>query len=107
MYDRGKLRAPKSSKGRATTLRGLTGNDRVAVEWALQQGYSIPNRPDGCLMFFLIVGGLCAAIVPGLALLTYVVLKQRDYERELRQIRNKWVDAGKPGLAEDVQNTFR
>ena len=33
------------------------------------------------------------------------MVKQRDYENELRQIRNKWVDAGKPGLGEDRDNS--
>jgi len=101
MYDRGRLRAPKPSKPGSIALRGLTGDDRLAVQWALDQGYRIPSKPDGCLWWFLVVGGLCAAIVPGLAILGYVVLKQRDYEKEIRQIINKWIDAGKPGIAPD------
>lgn len=101
MYDRGRLRAPKSSNSRGNALRGLTGNDRLAIQWALDQGYSVPSKPDGCLWVIGIACGLFAAVVPGVLLLIFLVIKQRDYENELRQIRNKWVDAGKPGIAPD------
>jgi hypothetical protein len=39
---------------------------------------------------------LFAAVVPGLLLILFLVMKQQDYDREIRQLRNKWIDAGKP-----------
>jgi len=101
MYDRGRLRAPKPPNASTTALSGLTGNDRLAVQWALSQGYSIPKKPDGCLWLIGITCGLFAAIIPGILLLIFLMIKQREYDNELRQLRNKWVDAGKPGLDED------
>ena len=96
MYAKGLLRYPKQSKGRGPELHGLTGDDRLAVQWALSEGYSVPSKPSGCLWAIGIVCGLFAAVVPGLFLLLTLVLKQRDFEREIRHLRNRWVDAGKP-----------
>jgi len=70
--------------------------DRLAVQWARSKGYAVPENPDGCLWSIGVLIGLMAAVVPGLALLGWLFLKKRDYEREIRQIRNKWIDAGKP-----------
>jgi len=105
MYDRGQLDAPKGTNASNAALSGLTGNDRIAVQWALSQGYSVRTKPNGCLWVIGITCGLFAAIVPGVLLLIFLMVKQRDYENELRQIRNKWVDAGKPGLGEDRDNS--
>ena len=70
--------------------------DRLAIAWARSKGYAIPEEPGGCLWILAIVAGLVAFIVPGLLLLVWLMLQQRDYERAVIEIRNKWIDAGRP-----------
>ena len=51
---------------------------------------------DGCLSVFLVVLGLCVFIVPGLIILLIVWNNGRQYERDIKALVEKWIDAGKP-----------
>ena len=67
-----------------------------AVLWAKSMGYPIPNKMGGCLAFILIIIGLFAFVVPGILILLWVWYQGNQYERDMRQLVAKWVDAGKP-----------
>ena len=79
-----------------------------AVLWAKSMGYPIPSKMGGCLAFFLIIIGLFAYIVPGLLILLWVWYQGNQYERDMRQLIAKWVDAGKPtpGKKENLERTL-
>ena len=79
-----------------------------AVLWAKSMGYPIPSKMGGCLAFFLIIIGLFAYIVPGLLILLWVWYQGNQYERDMRQLVAKWVDAGKPtpGKKENLERTL-
>ena len=96
MYAKAQRRYRNKPKRSDLAYAHLHGDDRSAVQWALEKNYSIPDRPSGCLFTFGIICGLFAAVIPGLLLILFLVIKQRDYDREIRQLRNKWIDAGKP-----------
>jgi hypothetical protein len=96
MYAKGQLRYPKGTNRSELAYAHLKAEDRRAIQWAIAKGYSIPDRPSGCLWAIGITCGLFAAVVPGLLLILFLVVKQRDYDREIRQLHNKWVDAGRP-----------
>lgn len=68
----------------------------LAVAWARSMGYPVPKKPGGCLVVLLVTAGLFAAVVPGLLILIWAVMKQRDYERDIKALVEKWVDAGRP-----------
>ena len=67
-----------------------------AVLWAKSMGYPIPNEMGGCLSFILIIIGLFAYVLPGILILLWVWYQANQYERGVRKIVAKWVDAGKP-----------
>ena len=79
-----------------------------AVLWAKSLGYPIPNKMGGCLAFILIIIGLFAFVVPGILILLWVWYQGNQYERDMRQLVAKWVDAGKPtpGKKENLQRTL-
>ncbi len=70
--------------------------EEKALSWAQSAGYAVPAKPNSLLWLLGITCGLFAAVVPGLLLILWLVLKQRDYDREVRQLQNKWIDAGRP-----------
>ena len=67
-----------------------------AVAWAKSMGYPIPTKMGGCLSTFLIVLGFLAAVIPGLILLFHVWNNGNQYERDMKALVEKWIDAGKP-----------
>ena len=67
-----------------------------AVLWAKSMGYPIPSKMGGCLAFILIIIGLIAYVIPGILILLWVWYQGNQYERDMRQLVAKWVDAGKP-----------
>ena len=67
-----------------------------AVLWARSMGYPIPSKMGGCLAFILIIIGLIAYVIPGILILLWVWYQGNQYERDMRQLVAKWVDAGKP-----------
>ena len=66
-----------------------------AVLWAKSMGYPITSKMGGCLAFILIIIGLFAFVVPGILILLWVWYQGNQYERDMRQVVAKWVDAGK------------
>ena len=67
-----------------------------AVLWAKSMGYPIPSKMGGCLAIILVIIGLTAFVVPGVLILIWVWYQGNQYERDMRQLVAKWVDAGKP-----------
>ena len=71
-------------------------NEVEAIAWAKSIGYPVPTKMGGCLSAFLVVLGLFAFIVPGLIILLIVWNNSRQYERDIKALVEKWIDAGKP-----------
>jgi flagellar basal body-associated protein FliL len=71
-------------------------------------GYPIPSKMGGCLAFILIIIGLTAFVVPGVLILIWVWYQGNQYERDMRQLVAKWVDAGKPtpGKKQNLEKTL-
>ena len=49
-----------------------------------------------CLSTFLVVLGFLAAVIPGFILLFLVWNNGNQYERDMKALVEKWIDAGKP-----------
>ena len=71
-------------------------NEVEAIAWAKSIGYPVPTKMGGCLSVFLVVLGLCVFVVPGLIILLIVWNDGRQYERDMKALVEKWIDAGKP-----------
>ena len=78
-------------------------NNERSVAWAKSMGYPIPTKWDGCLTAFLVVLGLCAYVIPGVILLLLVWNNGNQYERDMKALVAKWIDAGKPEPGEKVK----
>ena len=52
------------------------------------------------LTTFLVVIGLCVYVIPGILILLFVWYNGNQYERDMKALVAKWVDAGKPGPGE-------
>ena len=87
---------PKEEKEREELRQG-------AIKWAKSMGYPVPTKWDGCLTTFLIVIGVCAYVVPGLLILLFVWYNGNQYERDMKALVAKWIDAGKPKPGEKVK----
>lgn len=72
------------------------GDEEAAIAWATSMGYPVPRKLNGCLMAAGVALGLMAAVVPGVLLLIVLMIKDRDYKRDMRSLVAKWVDAGRP-----------
>ena len=79
-----------------------------AVLWARSMGYPIPIKMGGCLAIILVIIGLCVFVVPGILILLWVWYQGNQYERDMRQLVAKWVDAGKPtpGKKQNLEKTL-
>tara|TARA_B100000886_G_C20318496_1_gene447058 strand:+ start:441 stop:653 length:213 start_codon:yes stop_codon:yes gene_type:complete len=58
---------------------------------------------NGCLTGVLVVIGLTAFVIPGVLILVFVFIQNRTYERDMKALVIKWVDAGKPMPGEKVK----
>ena len=96
------VKAPIANSPSSTSDFPLS-NDAAAVAWAKSIGYPVPQKMGGCLSAFLIVAGLCIFIVPGVLLLVFVFIQKRTYERDMKALVIKWVDAGKPMPGQKVR----
>ena len=85
---------PPTKEAKATKAR------EKAVAWANSMGYPVPEKWSGCLSAFLVVIGLCVYLFPGLILLLIVWNNGNQYERDMKSLVAKWVDAGKPDPGE-------
>ena len=72
----------------------LTNEQRkqLTLEWALRRGYPVPKRPTGPFMILLVILGLLAGGIPGLLLLVWLVLRERDYHKQIDQLMIRWAD---------------
>ena len=103
--DKGKIicKIPQGILAKKLEDRGFKSNPMTetetrekAVLWAKSMGYPIPSKMGGCLAFILVIIGLTAFVVPGVLILIWVWYQGNQYERDMRQLVAKWVDAGKP-----------
>ena len=63
--------------------------------WINEKGYDVPPRiGPGWNLAILI--GFIMGIIPGLVLLLIANGKRNTYYKELRALKNKWIDAGSP-----------
>ena len=83
-------------KGFKSNMMTETETREKAVLWARSMGYPIPSKMGGCLVIILVIIGLCVYVVPGILILLWVWYQGSQYERDMRQLVAKWVDAGKP-----------
>tara|TARA_B100000579_G_C22588722_1_gene736993 strand:+ start:172 stop:762 length:591 start_codon:yes stop_codon:yes gene_type:complete len=74
----------------------VSSNQTEAIKWAISMGYSVPSKWNSCLTTFLVIVGICAYVIPGFILLLVVWNNGREYERDMKALVEKWVDAGKP-----------
>jgi hypothetical protein len=79
-------------------------NDAAAVAWAKSIGYPVPTKMNGCLTGVLVLIGLTAFVIPGVLILVFVFIQNRTYERDMKALVIKWVDAGKPMPGEKVKS---
>ena len=103
--DQGKLicKIPQGILAKKLEDKGFKSNPMTesetrerAVIWAKSMGYPIPSKMGGCLAIILVVIGLFVFVVPGILILLWVWYQGNQYERDMRQLVAKWVDAGKP-----------
>ena len=74
----------------------VSSNQKEAIKWAISMGYPVPSKWNGCLTTFLVIVGICAYVIPGVILLLVVWNNGREYERDMKALVEKWIDAGKP-----------
>ena len=60
-----------------------------------------------CLATILVVVGLCIYVIPGVLLLVWIFVQSNQYERDMRALVEKWVDAGRPNPGEGIKEVTR
>ena len=98
-------RVVKSAVTRTSTASGSPRD--LAVAWAQSMGYPVPTKMGGCLATILVVVGLCIYIIPGVLLLVWLWVQANQYERDMRALVEKWVDAGRPDPGEGIKEVTR
>ena len=115
--DQGKLicKIPQGILAKKLEDKGFKSNPMTetetrekAVLWARSMGYPIPSKMGGCLAIILVIIGLCVYVVPGILILLWVWYQGNQYERDMRRLVAKWIDAGKPtpGKKENLEKTL-
>ena len=115
--DKGKIicKIPQGILSKKLENKGFNSNPMTetetrekAVLWARSMGYPIPIKMGGCLSIILVIIGLCVFVVPGILILLWVWYQGNQYERDMRQLVAKWVDAGKPtpGKKQNLEKTL-
>jgi len=66
------------------------------IEWAESKGYPLPDKPYGVSFNFAIILGFLFGLIPGLILVIISTKRKDNYDKEIRQLTTKWIDAGKP-----------
>ena len=66
------------------------------IEWAESKGYPLPDKPYGVSFNFAIILGFLFGLIPGLILVIISTKMKDNYDKEIRQLTTKWIDAGKP-----------
>ena len=78
-----------------------------AIDWAISMGYPVPTKLDGCLAAILVVVGLLMFVVPGVLLLVWIWVQDNQYERDIKALIEKWVDAGRPEPGEGIKEVTK
>ena len=78
-----------------------------AIDWAISIGYPVPTKLDGCLAAILVVVGLLMFVVPGVLLLVWIWVQNNQYERDIKALIEKWVDAGRPEPGEGIKEVTK
>lgn len=78
-----------------------------AIDWAISMGYPVPTKLDGCLAAILVVVGLLMFVVPGVLLLVWIWVQNNQYERDIKALIEKWVDAGRPEPGEGIKEVTK
>ena len=79
-------------------IKGKISNAKKWLEmkrWAKSQGYALPKK-TGVFGIFLIIIAYMIFILPGIILTIAAIRRDQNYEKEMRVLMNKWIDAGKP-----------
>lgn len=98
-------RVKTSADTRKATASGSQRD--LAVAWAQSMGYPVPTKMDGCLASILVVVGLCIYVIPGVLLLIWIWVQANQYERDMKALVQKWVDAGRPEPGEGIKEVSR
>ena len=64
-------------------------------KWAKSKGYALPKKSNPIFVLCGIIG-ILFFVIPGLIILYIAWRKDQSYEKEMRTLMNKWIDAGKP-----------
>ena len=96
MINQGLVIGKLEREGKRLVADSSDSNQSAAIKWAVSMGYPVTSKWSGCLSAFVVIIGLCAYVVPGLILLLIVWNNGRQYERDMKALVEKWVDAGKP-----------
>ena len=64
--------------------------------WARSQGYALPKKANPIVTLIGVIIGLFIFILPGLIVIYMSWRKNQEYQKEMRALMNKWIDAGKP-----------
>ena len=78
-----------------------------AIDWAISMGYPVPTKLDGCLAVVLVLVGLLMFVVPGVLLLVWIWVQDNQYERDIKALIEKWVDAGRPEPGEGIKEVTK
>ena len=89
------LRRPAGKRIVTKIQASLVARTQARI-WAISMGYIVPTQPGGCLSSFLIVVGLCTYIIPGILIWYWFRSQANQYERDMRALVEKWIDAGRP-----------
>jgi hypothetical protein len=85
----------KELEGRIQLLRQSPARTRASA-WAQSVGYEIPKGPDwGLYLTAIIILGLFF-VIPGLIAAIIYWVRKTAYDKEMRSIVEKWIDAGRP-----------
>lgn len=77
--------------------------EQLAIRWALDRGYPVPNKP-GCLLIVAGVIGLALAVIPGILCLWLASKKQNEYERDMRELMMRWADAWEDARLDEIED---
>ena len=77
------------------------------MAWVISMGYPVPKKMDGCLSAILVVIGLFMFVIPGILLLVWLFIQSNQYDRDMKQLVEKWVDAGRPAPNEGIKEVTR
>ena len=89
-------------KGEGAEHQG-TSNQDLAIKWASQKGYPVPDPPtSGLTWAFLYGAGVALCGFPVVIVALFHGKERRERQQQIDTLVIKWIDAGKP-LPEDKE----